>query len=72
MAKEWAVKSGACKNEFEAKNSLKKIVDVSFGGRLTTQNKTEVLTAYYHHQMEKKQAAEQAAEPVEAEPVAAF
>lgn len=73
MAKEWAVKSGACKNEFEAKNSLKKIVDVSFGGRLTTQNKTEVLTAYYQHQMGKKQAQpEQAVEPVEAEPVAAF
>ena len=67
------MKSGACKNEFEAKNSLKKIVDANFDGRLTTQNKTEVLTAFYHHQIEKKQAQPvQAAEPVEAEPVAAF
>ena len=73
VAKDWAVKSGACKNEFEAKNSLKKIVDANFDGRLTTQNKTEVLTAFYHHQIEKKQAQPvQAAEPVEAEPVAAF
>lgn len=74
VAKDWAVNIGACKNEFEAKNSLKKIVDTNFGGRLTTQNKTEVLTAFYHHQIEKKRAltVEQAAEPVEAEPVAAF
>lgn len=74
VAKEWAVNIGACKNDFEAKNSLKKIVDTHFGGRLTTQNKTEVLTAFYQHQMEKKRAltVEQAAEPVEAEPVAAF
>lgn len=74
VAKEWAVNIGACKNDFEAKNSLKKIVDTHFGGRLTTQNKTEVLTAFYHHQMEKKQAltVEQAAEPVEVEQVAAF
>lgn len=74
VAKEWAVNIGACKNDFEAKNSLKKIVDTHFGGRLTTQNKTEVLTAFYHRQMEKKQAltVEQAAEPVEVEQVAAF
>lgn len=72
VAKEWATNIGACKNDFEAKNSLKKIVDTHFGGRLTTQNKTEVLTAFYHRQMEKKQAQSEqpAAETVEGELVA--
>lgn len=72
VAKEWATNIGACKNDFEAKNSLKKIVNTHFGGRLTTQNKTEVLTAFYHRQMEKKQAQSEqpAAETVEGELVA--
>lgn len=72
IAKEWAVNIGACKNEFEAKNSLKKIVDTDFGGRLTTQNKTEVLTAFYNRQQEKVSRAAEAVTVSEAEPIAAF
>ena len=72
IAKEWAVNIGACKNEFEAKNSLKKIVDTDFGGRLTTQNKTEVLTAFYNRQQEKASRAAEAVTVPEAEPIAAF
>ena len=72
VAKDWAVNIGACKNDFEAKNSLKKIVDTDFGGRLTTQNKTEVLTAFYNRQQEKLSQATEAVTVAEAEPLPAF
>lgn len=49
----WAIESGACKNEFEAKNSLKKIVDAQFGGRLHTGNMAEVFDAFHARQMDK-------------------
>lgn len=49
----WAIKEGACANEFEARNSLKKIVEGKFGGKLTQQNMTAVLTAFYLRQDEK-------------------
>lgn len=72
VAKDWAVNIGACENDFEAKNSLKKIVDTDFGGRLTTQNKTEVLTAFYNRQQEKLSQATEAVTVAEAEPLPAF
>ena len=49
----WAVESGACANEFEAKSSLKKIVDNDFGGRLTKENMVDVLDAFHARQMQK-------------------
>jgi hypothetical protein len=55
-AKDWAVECGACDNEFEAGNSLKKIVTEQFGGKLTkgpTGNLGQVLTSFYFRQMEK-------------------
>lgn len=51
-AQEWAVKVGACRNEFEAKQSFKKIVD-AHGGRLTQENVAAVYLAYLRHQHEK-------------------
>lgn len=69
-AKLWAVESKAQPNEFAARNSLKKIVDESFSGRLTGENITQVLLKFYERQVMK--LAEQAAEPVEAGPIAAF
>lgn len=49
----WAVESGACSNEFEAKNSMRKIVDGQFGGRLTKDNMTAVFEAFHARQMDK-------------------
>lgn len=49
----WAIKEGACANEFEARNSLKKIVEGKFGGKLTQQNMNAALTAFYLRQDEK-------------------
>lgn len=51
-AKAWAVEIGACANEHEAKNSLKKIVD-AHGGRLNKSNLNEVLIAFHDRQLEK-------------------
>lgn len=62
-AKAWAIDTGACGNEHEAKNSLKKIVD-THGGRLNKSNLNEVLIAFHDRQLEK--LAEMAAD-VEAE-----
>jgi len=53
MAKAWAVECGACKNEFEATNSLSKLVKEQFGGSLTKTNVADVYAAFYAHQMEK-------------------
>lgn len=52
-AKAWAIEVGACANEFEAKNSLKKIVDGQFDGHLTAKNMDAVMDAFYARQMEK-------------------
>lgn len=52
-AKAWAVEVGACKNDFEAKASLKKIVDMKFGGIFRQSNSAEVLTAFYLRQQGK-------------------
>lgn len=74
-AKAWAVETGAQPNDFAARNSLKKIVDDQFGGKLTTANAAQVLYRFYLRQQEH--LAEQA-EQVEAvsvettEPVAAY
>lgn len=51
-AKAWAVECGACANDFEASNSLKKIVN-AHGGRLTTANAEQIFTAFYFRQQEK-------------------
>lgn len=51
-AQGWAVKVGACGNEFEAKQSFKKIVDAN-GGRLTQENVAAVYLAFLRHQHEK-------------------
>lgn len=51
-AKAWAIDVGACGNEFEAKNSLKKIVD-THGGRLNKSNLNDVLIAFHDRQLEK-------------------
>ena len=58
-AKAWAVEVGACANEFEARNSFKKIVD-AYGGKLTTSNVDKVYLDFLRRQHEKlaqKQAA---------------
>lgn len=57
-AKVWAVNIGACENEFEAKNSFKKIVDAN-GGRLTKNNVSTVYLQFLRRQMEKLEDAEQ-------------
>lgn len=58
-AKAWALECKACANEFEAKNSLKKIVEAA-GGRLTADNLAEVLTGFYLRQQEKLAEAAEA------------
>ena len=52
-AKAWAVECGACKNEYEANNSLSKLVKEQFDGRLHTGNVSDVYAAFYAHQMDK-------------------
>lgn len=52
-AKAWAVNVGACENEFEARNSLKKIVDGVGGGRLRKENAAAIYLAFLRRQMEK-------------------
>lgn len=52
-AKAWAVDSGACANDFEATNSLKKIVTEQFDGKFTTGNFEAVMDAFYARQLEK-------------------
>lgn len=62
----WAVESGACENEFEARASLKKIVDAQFGGKLSAHNMADAFDAFHARQMEK--LSEQAAAAVEDAP----
>lgn len=52
-AKAWAVDNGTCANDFEATNSLKKIVTEQFDGKFTTGNFEAVMDAFYARQMEK-------------------
>lgn len=52
-AYDWAVESGACKNEHEAKASMKKIIDAQFDGKLTRDNMAAVFEAFHARQMEK-------------------
>lgn len=65
-AKAWAVEVGACANEFEAKSSLKKIVDVN-GGRLNKDNLATCLSAFHDRQQEKLAATVDAISVDEAE-----
>lgn len=58
-AKVWAVNSGACENEYEAKNGFKKIVDAR-GGRLNKENVAAVYLAFLRRQMEKLKQLEPA------------
>jgi hypothetical protein len=51
-AKTWAIHVGACANEYEAKHSLKKIVD-NHGGKLTRQNIAAVYLDFLRHQNAK-------------------
>jgi hypothetical protein len=53
----WAIESGACANEFEAKNSLKKITDEQFGGKLTGNNLQDAFDRFHARQVEKLAAA---------------
>lgn len=62
-AKAWAIDTGACVNDHEAKNSLKKVVD-AHGGRLNKSNLADVLIAFHERQLEK---LEEVAADVEAE-----
>jgi hypothetical protein len=66
----WAMDVKACDNEFEAKNSLKKIVDGQFGGSLTTGNAADVYRAFYDRQQEKLNLAATVPAVADAEPVA--
>jgi hypothetical protein len=50
----WAVQAGYCANEHEARNSWKKIVDSSFGGKMDLVTMPKVIQAYVVHQLEKK------------------
>lgn len=68
-AKAWALECKACANEFEAKNSLKKIVEAT-GGRLTSDNLAEVLTAFYLRQQEKLAEAAEAVAVETSKPLA--
>lgn len=63
-AQMWAVDSGAQPNEHAARNSMKKIVDGLFGGKLTAENQVDVLLAYHEQQEEKLAAQPQQTEAV--------
>jgi len=49
----WAVNVGACANEFEARNSLKKVVDAAGGGRFRKENAATIYLAFLRRQNEK-------------------
>lgn len=53
-AQAWAVTAGYCANEHEARNSWKKIVDQSFGGKMDMVTMPKVVQAYVVHQLEKQ------------------
>jgi len=51
-AEDWAVEIGACKNTFEAHNSMTKIVNV-YGGKANAKNVGSIMEQYVYHQIEK-------------------
>lgn len=57
----WAVEIGACSNEFEARNSLKNLINDEFGGKFTKANAGAVYVAYYRKQLKKAQERQEAA-----------
>jgi len=72
-AKAWAVETGAQPNDFAARNSLRKIVDEQFGGKLNGVNLSQALHRFYLRQQEHlaEQAAQvEAVNVADAEPVA--
>lgn len=74
-AKAWAVETGAQPNDFAARNSLRKIVDEQFGGKLNGVNLSQALHRFYLRQQEHlaEQAAQvEAVNVADAEPVAAY
>lgn len=71
-AKLWATEIGACANEHEAKNSLKKILDAKYGGRLNRENLGAALNDFYLRQQEKLNEDVEAVSVADAEPQPAF
>lgn len=55
-AQKWALEQGSCKNEFEAKQSFKNVVD-EHGGRLTKENVALVYLLFLRKHMDKLQKA---------------
>jgi hypothetical protein len=58
----WAVSVGACRNEFEARNSFRKIVD-DHGGKSTKANIGAIYVGFYRRQIAKMAAAARDAAP---------
>jgi hypothetical protein len=52
----WAIEVAACQNEFEARNSLKKIIETHFDGSLNTANMNAAFRRFYLRQEEKLEA----------------
>lgn len=69
-AKAWAVEVGAQPNDHAARNSLKKIVDSEFAGKLTTTNAAQVLHRFYLRQQEHLAEQVEAVDVADAEPAA--
>ncbi len=65
----WAVNVGACANEHEARNSLKKVVDAYGGGRFRKENAAAIYLAFLRHQMEKLAAQQSDVELAASEPL---
>lgn len=68
-AQRWAVDNELCKATPHAQNSIAKIIADQFNG--DDSDTAAILTAFYRHQLDKKNQAVEAV-AVEAEPVAAF
>ena len=58
----WAVEVGACANEFEARNSMQKIVDAQFGGKVTKLTARNVYAAFVARQKAKLEERAQRAQ----------
>lgn len=58
-AQAWAVASGYCQNEHEARNSWKNVVTAQFGGKVAMDAMPRIVQAFVIHQLEKpvKEAA---------------
>jgi len=59
-AEMWAVMTGACRNEIEARNSMNKVIK-AHGGPVTKENYQAIYVAYVRRQKEKLAAQKQAA-----------